>query len=300
MALSKPWEVSSKPQPVPVYVDGERLGAAESASVRLAGFHGPIELVELTGLRDLSTPAGQLQHNYDVMVRDRKIEELEVRIGELEDRGVADGDDIQYWHRRWEAADRENGKLRGQLDLAEENHKSNLEQVRKKYKTKLRNLQMNFEQQSNGKTRSSKLKKQLESSQSYNEHLKQCVQEKDDELTGLKSKYYRQSLELDVRVKEIKDLESKLDRERGSDSYWHEKYLESEKAVADLSESRKRLYDRSVKLSTDLARSRSENKKLIDDYNRLSDDINCFMEDFSEGATAINRAVEDWNATVSE
>ena len=261
MSLKNPWEVSSKPKSVPVYADGERIGTAESASVNLTGFYGPIKSVELTGLSERPVPVSLLQRNYDVIVRDQKIEELEVEVERLR-------------QARQEQAE--------------------------KHKQKMRNLQRNFEQRSAGAIRNAKLKKQLESSQSYNEHLKQLISEEDAELDEVKSKYYRQSLEMDVRVKEIKGLQAKLDRERGNDSYWHEKYLESEKVVADLSESRKCLYDRSIKLSTDLSRLRNENKKLVDEYNRLLADINCFMEDFSEGANTINRAVEDWNATVPE
>ena len=261
MSLKNPWKVSSKPKTVPVYVDGERIGTAESASVNLTGFYGPITSVELTGLSDRPVPVSLLQRNYDVAVRDRKIEELESEVERLR-------------QARQEQAE--------------------------KHKQKMSNLQRNFEQQSTGKTHNTKLRKQLESSQSYNEYLKQCIQEKNAELVDVKSKYYRQSFELDVRVKEIKGLKSKLDRERGNDSYWHAKYLETEEALSGLSESRKRLYNRSINLSTDLALLRSENNKLVDDYNRLNDDINCFMEDFSEGANTINRAVEDWNATVPE
>ena len=261
MSFKNPWKVSSKPKTVPVYVDGERIGTAESASVNLTGFYGPITSVELTGLSDRPVPVSLLQRNYDVAVRDRKIEELEVEVERLR-------------QARQEQAE--------------------------KHKQKMSNLQRNFEQRSAGAIRNVKLKKQLENSQSYNEHLKQCIQEKNAELVEVKSKYYRQSLELDVRVKEIKDLKSKLDRERGNDSYWHEKYLESEKALDNLRDE----YVRLQVARTELARGRrlllKENKKLVDDYNRLNDDINCFMEDFSEGANTINRAVEDWNATVPE
>lgn len=233
MALSKPWEVSSKPKPVPVYADGERIGTAESASVRLTGFHGPIESVELTGLRDLPTPAGQLQHSYDVMVRDRRIEELEAEVERLKE------------SRKEQAA---------------------------KHKQKMRNLQNNFEQQSNGKTRSSKLRRELQASKDYAQTLRKTV---------------------DRQTSEINSLNSKLRRERGNDSYWHEKYLESEAALTTVRGAYRRLLGKLDEL-------KSENKRLVDDYNRLNDDINCFMEDFSEGATAINRAVEDWNATVPE
>lgn len=285
MSLKNPWEVSSKPKSVPLYVDGEWIGTAERAVVRLEGFDGPIESVDLTDLSNRSVPVGRQHRNYDVIVRDQKIEELEAEVERLKES-------------RKEQAER--------------------------HKQKMCNLQHNFEQQSNGKTRNTKLKKQLESSQSRNEHLEQRIRDLDAELVGLKSKYYRQSLELDVRVKETKDLQADLEkaeqqrqnvadqsvklmaenrrlkREQGNDSYWHEKYLESERAVADLSESRKCLYDRSIKLSTDLAQSRSENKKLVDDYNRLNDDINRFMDKHAEGAIVINEAVDAWNATVQE
>lgn len=240
MALSKPWEVSSKPQPVPVYADGERLGTAESASVRLAGFHGPIESVELTGLRDRPVPVSQLQASYDVMVRDRKIEELEAAVERLKE--------------------------------------SRKEQA-EKHKQKMRNLQNNFEQQSNGKTRSSKLRRELQASKDYAQTLRKTV---------------------DRQTSEINSLNSKLRRERGNDSYWHEKYLETEAALKAFQESWKILDVQNLSLTFEREGLRNENKRLVNDYNRLNDDINCFMEDFSKGAMTINRAVEDWNATVPE
>ena len=240
MALSKPWEVSSRPKTVPVYADGERIGTAESASVNLTGFYGPITSVELTGLSDRPVPVSLLQRNYDVAVRDRQIRELEAEVERLKE--------------------------------------SRKEQA-EKHKQKMRNLQQNFEQQANGKTRSTKLKKQLEQAKSYSHRVERI----NKDLRG-----------------QVADLQAKLDSVPGRDSYWHEKYLESERVVAGLSESRKRLYDGSVELSTDIALLRNENKKLVDEYNRLNDDINRFMEDFSKGAMTINRAVEDWNATVPE
>lgn len=240
MALSKPWEVSSKPKPVPVYVDGERIGTAESASVRLTGFYGPIESVEFTGLSERPVPVSRLQCSYDVMVRDWKIGELEAEVERL---------------------------------------KALRKEQSEKHRQKMRNLQQNFEQNSNGKARNVKLKKQLEQAESYSHRVERINQD----LRG-----------------QTAELKSKLESERGNDSYWHEKYLESERAVADLSESRKCLYDRSIKLSTDLARLRSENKKLVDDYNRLNDDINRFMDKHSEGAIVINEAVDAWNATAPE
>lgn len=240
MALKNPWEVSSKPKAVPVYADGERIGTAESASVNLTGFYGPIESVEFTGLSERPVPVSRLQASYDVMVRDRKIEELEAEVERL---------------------------------------KASRKEQAEKHRQKMRNLQNNFEQQSNGKTMNSKLRRELQASKDYAQTLRKTV---------------------DRQTSEINSLNSKLRRERGNDSYWHEKYLESERAVADLSESRKRLHERGVELSADLVWSRNENKKLINECNRLNDDINRFIEDFSEGATAINRAVEDWNATVPE
>lgn len=240
MALKNPWEVSSKPKTVPVYVDGERIGTAKSASVNLTGFYGPITSVEITGLSDRPVPVSLLQRNYDVAVRDRKIEELEVEVERLRQ------------------ASREQAE---------------------KHKQKMRNLQRNFEQQSTGKTHNTKLKKQLEQAKSYSHRVERINQD----LRG-----------------QVADLQAKLDSVPGTDSYWHAKYLETEEALSGLSESRKRLYNRSLDLSTDLTRLRSKNKKLVDDYNRLNDDINRFMEDFSEGANTINRAVEDWNATVPE
>ena len=259
MSFKNPWEVSSKPKSVPVYADGERIGTAESASVNLTGFYGPITSVELTGLSDRPVPVSLLQRNYDVAVRDRKIEELEVE------------------------------RLRQARQEQAEKHKQ-----------KMSNLQRNFEQRSAGAIRNVKLKKQLENSQSYNEHLKQCVQEKNAELVDVKSKYYRQSFELDVRVKEIKGLKSKLDRERGNDSYWHAKYLENEDALTTVRGAYRRVLREREELSRENGLLTKETKKLVDDYNRLNDDINRFMEDFSEGANTINRAVEDWNATVPE
>lgn len=240
MALKNPWEVSSEPKSVPVYADGKRIGTADRADVKLAGFYGPIKSVELTGLSERPTPVSLLQRNYDVMVRDQKIEELEAEVERLKE--------------------------------------SRKEQA-EKHKQKMRNLQHNFKQQSNGKTRNTKLKKQLESSQSYNEHLQQCIREKDAELA---------------------ELQAKLDSIPGVDSYWHEKYLESQEALKSANASYLRAHGRCIDMGSELSDLRSENKKLVDDYNRLNDDINCFMEDFSEGANAINRAVEDWNATVPE
>ena len=240
MALSKPWEVSSKPKPVPVYADGERIGTAESASVNLTGFYGPIESVELTGLRDRPVPVSQLQASYDVMVRDRKIEELEAEVERL-------------------------NELRKEQS--------------EKHKQKMRNLQQNFEQQSNGKTRSTQLKKQLEQAKSYSHRVERINE-------GLRG--------------QVDELQAKLDSIPGRDTYWHEKYLESEGALDNLRDE----YVRLQVARTELARGRRlllrENKKLVDDYNRLNDDINRFMEDFSKGANTINRAVEDWNATVPE
>ena len=257
MSLKNPWEVSSKPKTVPVYADGERIGTAESASVNLTGFYGPITSVELTGLSDRPVPVSLLQRNYDVAVRDRKIEELESEVERLR-------------QARQEQAE--------------------------KHKQKMSNLQRNFEQRSAGAIRNVKLKKQLENSQSYNEHLKELISELQADLE--KAEQQRQNV-ADQNVNLMAE-NGRLKREQGNDSYWHEKYLESERAVADLSESRKRLYDGNVELSTDLALSRNENKKLVDEYNRLNDDINRFMEDFSRGAMTINRAVDDWNATVPE
>lgn len=240
MALKNPWEIASKPKPVPVYADGERIGTAESASVRLAGFHGPIESVELTGLSERPVPVSRLQCSYDVMVRDRKIEELEAEVERLKE--------------------------------------SRKEQA-EKHKQKMRNLQQNFEQQSSGKTRSSKLCWELQASKDYAQTLRKTVER---------------------QTSEINSLNSKLRRERGNDSYWHEKYLESEKALDNLRDE----YVRLQVARTELARGRRlllrENKKLVDEYNRLNDDINRFMEDFSRGATVINRAADDWNATVPE
>ena len=289
MALSKPWEVSSKPKTVPVYADGERIGTAESASVNLTGFYGPITSVELTGLSDRPVPVSLLQRNYDVAVRDRKIEELESEVERLR-------------QARQEQAE--------------------------KHKQKMSNLQRNFEQRSAGAIRNVKLKKQLENSQSYNEHLKELISELQADLEKAEqqrqsvadqnvnlmaesgklkrelqaSKDYAQTLRktIDRQTSEINSLNSKLRRERGNDSYWHEKYLESEKALDNLRDE----YVRLQVARTELARGRRlllrENKQLVDEYNRLNDDINCFMEDFSEGANTINRAVEDWNATVPE
>lgn len=261
MSLKNPWEVSSKPKTVPVYVDGERIGTAESASVNLTGFYGPIKSVELTDLREWRAPVSLLQRNYDVMVRDRKIEELEVEVERLR---------------------------QARKEQAE------------KHKQKMRNLQLNFEQQSTGRTHNTKLKKQLESSQSYNEHLKRCIRDKDVELDEVKSKHYRQSLEMDVRVKEVKDLQAKLKREQGNDSYWHEKCLENEDALTTVRDAYRRVLGERNELSRENGLLTKKTKQLVDDYNRLNDDINRFMEDFSEGANTINRAVEDWNATVPE
>ena len=289
MALSKPWEVSGDPKTVPVYADGERIGTAESASVNLTGFYGPITSVELTGLSDRPVPVSLLQRNYDVAVRDRKIEELESEVERLR-------------QARQEQAE--------------------------KHKQKMSNLQRNFEQRSAGAIRNAKLKKQLENSQSYNEHLKECISELQADLEKAEqqrqsvadqnvnlmaesgkltrelqaSKDYAQTLRktIDRQTSEINSLNSKLRRERGNDSYWHEKYLESEKALDNLRDE----YVRLQVARTELARGRRlllrENKQLVDEYNRLNDDINRFMEDFSRGAMTINRAVDDWNATVPE
>lgn len=289
MSLKNPWEVSSKPKTVPVYADGERIGTAESASVNLTGFYGPITSVELTGLSDRPVPVSLLQRNYDVAVRDRKIEELESEVERL--------------------------------------RQSRKEQT-EKHKQKMRNLQMNFEQRSAGAIRNVKLKKQLENSQSYNEHLKELISELQADLEKAEqqrqsvadqnvnlraesgklkrelqaSKDYAQTLRktIDRQTSEINSLNSKLRRERGNDSYWHEKYLESEKALDNLRDE----YVRLQVARTELARGRRlllrENKQLVDEYNRLNDDINRFMEDFSRGAMTISRAVDDWNATVPE
>lgn len=240
MALSKPWEVSGDPKTVPVYADGERIGTAESASVNLTGFYGPITSVELTGLSDRPVPVSLLQRNYDVAVRDRKIEELESEVERL---------------------------------------RQARQEQSEKHKQKMSNLQRNFEQQSNGKTRSTQLKKQLEQAKSYSHRVERI----NEDLRG-----------------QVDDLQAKLDSVPGRDTYWHEKYLESEKALDNLRDE----YVRLQVARTELARGRRlllrENKKLVDEYNRLNDDINRFMEDFSRGATVINRAVEDWNATVPE
>lgn len=240
MALKNPWEIASKPKPVPVYADGERIGTADSASVRLTDFHGPIESVELTGLRDQPVSCGLLQASYDVAVRDRQIRELEAEVERLKE--------------------------------------SRKEQA-EKHRQKMRNLQQNFEQQSNGKTRSTQLKKQLEQAKSYSHRVERINE-------GLRG--------------QVDDLQAKLDSIPGNDTYWHEKYLESEKALDNLRDE----YVRLQVARTELARGRRlllrENKKLVDEYNRLNDDINRFMEDFSRGATVINRAADDWNATVPE
>lgn len=132
------------------------------------------------------------------------------------------------------------------------------------------------------------------------EHLKQCISEKDAELDEVKSKYYRQSLEMDVRVKEVKDLQAKLKRERGNDSYWHEKYLENEAALATVRSAYRRILGERNELSRKNGLLNKECEKLVDDYNRLNDDINRFMDKHSEGAIVINEAVDAWNATVPE
>lgn len=277
---------------VPVYVDGKKAGTAKTVVTHHEGYDGPISRVELTEF------SGQVYRELR-----KENEKLKARIEELKDRGVADGDDVQYWHRRWEAAERANGKLRElvsnlrldpsehvpalqarnekikELEAQVERLKESRKEQAEKHKQKMRNLQQNFEHQSNAKARSTKLKKDLENAKSYSHRVERI----NHDLRG-----------------QVDELQAKLDSVPGRDTYWHEKYLESERAVADLSESRKRLYDRGVKLGTDLALSRNENKKLIDDYNRLNDDINRFMDNFSEGANAINRAAEDWNATVPE
>lgn len=240
MALSKPWEVSGDPKTVPVYADGERIGTAESASVNLTGFYGPITSVELTGLSDRPVPVSLLQRNYDVAVRDRKIEELESEVERL---------------------------------------RQARQEQSEKHKQKMSNLQRNFEQRSAGAIRNVKLKKQLEQAKSYSHRVERI----NEDLRG-----------------QVDDLQAKLDSVPGRDTYWHEKYLESEKALDSLRDE----YVRLQVARTELARGRRlllrENKKLVDEYNCLNDDINRFMEDFSRGATVINRAVEDWNATVPE
>ena len=289
MTLSKPWETSSKPKPVYVYADGERIGTAESASVNLTGFYGPVESVEFTGLRDRPVPVSQLQHTYDVMFRDRQIEELEAEVERLKE--------------------------------------SRKEQA-EKHRQKMRNLQQNFEQLANGKTRSTKLKKQLESSQKYNEHLKELISELQADLEKAEqqrqsvadqnvnlmaesgklkrelqaSKDYAQTLRktIDRQTSEINSLNSKLRRERGNDSYWHEKYLENEAALTTVRDAYRRVLGQRNELSRENSLLNKGRSKMVDDYNRLNNDINRFMKNFSEGATIINRAVDAWNATVPE
>ena len=289
MALSKPWEIASKPKPVHVYADGEWIGTADRADVKLASFYGPIESVELTGLRDRPVPVGMLQRNYDVMVRDRQIRELEAEVERLKE---------------------------SRKDQAE------------KHRQKMRNLQQNFEQLANGKTRSTKLQKQLESSQNYNEHLKELISELQADLEKAEqqrqsvadqnvnlmaesgklkrelqaSKDYAQTLRktIDRQTSEINSLNSKLRRERGNDSYWHEKYLENEAALTTVRDAYRRVLGQRNELSRENSLLNKGRSKMVDDYNRLNNDINRFMKDFSEGATVINRAVDAWNSTVPE
>ena len=218
----------------------------------------------------------------------------------------------------------QNDELRSEVERLRQSRKEQAE----KHRQKMRNLQMNFEQLANGKTRSTKLQKQLESSQNYNEHLKELISELQADLEKAEqqrqsvadqnvnlmaesgklkrelqaSKDYAQTLRktIDRQTSEINSLNSKLRRERGNDSYWHEKYLENEAALTTVRDAYRRVLGERNELSRENGLLTKEAKKLVDDYNRLNDDINRFMEDFSKGAMTINRAVEDWNATVPE
>lgn len=277
---------------VPVYVDGKKAGTAKTVVTHHEGYDGPISRVELAEF------SGQVYRELR-----KENEKLKARIEELKDRGVADGDDVQYWHRRWEAAERANGKLRElvgeprldpsehvpalqarnekikELEAQVERLKESRKEQAEKHKQKMRNLQQNFEHQSNAKARSTKLKKDLENAKSYSHRVERINQD----LRG-----------------QVDELQAKLDSVPGRDTYWHEKYLENENALTTVRDAYRRVLGERNELSRENGLLTNENKKLIDDYNRLNDDINRFMDNFSEGANAINRAAEDWNATVPE
>lgn len=309
MTLYKPWAVGGyemhRTSGMPVYVDGRKAGTAKVAVTRHYACDGPVNRVELT---EFDGTLGEKHLNL--------IEALD------EARNSA-----QYWKLKYsDVLDRDEtiNALKAEVERLKESRKEQAE----KHRQKMRNLQQNFEQLANGKTRSTKLQKQLESSQNYNEHLKELISELQADLEKAEqqrqsvadqnvnlmaesgklkrelqaSKDYAQTLRktIDRQTSEINSLNSKLRRERGNDSYWHEKYLENESALTTVRDAYRRVLGQRNELSRENSLLNKGRSKMVDDYNRLNNDINRFMKDFSEGATVINRAVDAWNSTVPE
>ena len=158
----------------------------------------------------------------------------------------------------------QNDELRSEVERLRQSRKEQAE----KHRQKMRNLQQNFEAREQAKNRNTQLQRQ------------------------------------------VKNLTRALETSRADAEYWHGRFIEVEECLGNSSElagqrdqwkeAYHRTLARSVEYADEMQDLRGELAVAKAERDRLLADINCFMEDFAEGATIINSAVEDWNAKVPE
>ena len=173
----------------------------------------------------------------------------------------------QYWKLKYsDGLDRDEtiDELRSEVERLRQSRKEQAE----KHRQNMRNLQQNFEAREQAKSRNTKLQRQ------------------------------------------VKNLTRTLETSRADAEYWHGRFIEVEECLGNSSELAgqrdqwKEAYHqtlaRSIEYADKMQNLRGELAVAKAERDRLLADINCFMKDFAEGATIINSAVEDWNATVPE
>lgn len=291
--------------PVKVTLDGKFLGEASSVEVtRDYNNAASVDLKDLTGLADVSFYG----HVYRDLRKTNKELEKKVRLADQ----VADsrGEDTAYWHNAYEVAAKkaterymeiirlkdelsrkaepiDTLQLRYDVRVRDERIKElkaeveRLLQSRKeqaeKHNKKQANLQANFEQNTAGQEKARFLKKENSSLKRENA----LKQERNREL-----------------VAELQKLKAERDGERASADFWYEKSLGAQEIIESQGdhiedvEAWKTAYK--VQKEQSVARREALDRVTVE-RDQLLADINSFMEDFAEGATVMNRAVEDWN-----
>lgn len=270
---------------VKVTVDGEDLGTAAEVVVnsQIFGEGSPsVDLKDLTGLADVSFYG----HVYSDLRKTNKELEKKVRLADQ----VADsrGEDTAYWHSAYEVAAKkaterymEITRLTGELSRKVEP----IGAPPLSPADYIPALQVRNEQ--------------IEELEASVERLKQSLKDQDEKHKQKQANLqanFEQNTAGQERVRFLKKENSSLKRENAFKQE-HNRELVSElqkfKAIGDPSvEAWKTAYK--VQKEQSVAR-REALERVTVERDQLLADINSFMEDFAEGATAMNRAVEDWN-----